>query len=107
MNEKEINDKIFIIEQKIINENDNMVFSITETKNLTYRETSFIHIDENYKITLQFIKKKNFVRIWLLKSNRRMGYKTTKIKEINLGQENEIYKTIHSYKKEIAIRNIF
>ena len=107
MNTKEIDEKIFIVEQKIINENDDMVFSITKIKNLTYRETSFIHIDKNYKITLQFIIKKNFVRIFLLKSNRRMGYKTTKITEINLGQENEIYKTIHSYKKEIAIRNIF
>jgi hypothetical protein len=107
MNAKEINEKIFIIEQKIINENDNMVFSITKIKNLTFRETSFIHIDGNYKITLQFTNKKNYVRIWLLKHNRKMGYKVTKKIELDLDQENAIYKAINVYKKEIALKNIF
>jgi hypothetical protein len=107
VNMKEIDDKIISIEEKIKRENDNTVFSITKIKNLTFRETSFIHIDGNFKIILQFTNKKNYVRIWLLKHNRKMGYKATKKIELDLDQENAIYKAINLYKKEISLRNIF
>jgi hypothetical protein len=111
MNTKEIDEKIFIIEQKIISENDNKIFSITVIKDLSaFRETSFIHIGGNYKIAIQFIGESKFVRIWLLKNDLSLGFlrhKTIKKIKLNLNQETEIVNFINSYKKEIILRDIF
>jgi hypothetical protein len=75
---------------------------------------SFTHKNENDKIFFEIVKWKTvFVEITVQKKKRKHNIKNYKLFEdikysiFDLEQQNEIFKTIRTYKKEIEIRNMF